>query len=48
MIIRDGILVKTVRYVRVQSLSFHAYRIYLSDLRKVILQQTPPSNNRKR
>ena len=28
MIIRDGILVKTVRYVRVQSLSFHAYRIY--------------------
>ena len=28
IIIRDGILVKTVRYVRVQSLSFHAYRIY--------------------
>ena len=28
MIIRDGILVKTVRCVRVQSLSFHAYRIY--------------------
>ena len=26
--IRDGILVKTVRHLRVQSLSFYAYRIY--------------------
>ena len=28
IIIRGGILVKTVRYVRVRSLSFHAYRNY--------------------